>query len=154
EVPDLVDTGGRFGENPVRVGVRYFCSPRARRQLAAEIGAQFARFAATGLPLSHVDAHLHFQLHPVVFPMALAGARGAACYRIRIPLDSWSAHCRIDPVDAWKQAPLAAVFAGGCARLRRRARAAGFCFPRFVLGLFRTGRLDAAYLSTLMRVLP
>jgi chitin disaccharide deacetylase len=49
--------------------------------------AQFQRFAATGLPLSHVDGHRHFHVHPVVFAevvrLALAyGARG-----IRLPAD-------------------------------------------------------------------
>jgi hypothetical protein len=35
-------------------------NPRARRQLAAEIRAQFEAFRATGLPLDHVNAHKHF----------------------------------------------------------------------------------------------
>src|SRR5439155_21832584 len=71
EVPELVSSDGRFGEDPVRVGMRYFFSSRARRQVAAEIRAQFHRFAQTGLPLSHVDAHLHYQLHPAVLAAAL-----------------------------------------------------------------------------------
>ena len=37
-----------------------------KRQLAREVAAQFAAYAATGLPLDHVDAHQHFHLHPTV----------------------------------------------------------------------------------------
>jgi len=153
-VPALVGSEGRFGDNPLQVGMRYFFSPRARRQLRAEIESQFARFTATGQPLSHVDAHLHFHLHPVVLDAMIAGARDAGCRRLRIPLDSWPIHRRIDAPDAWRQAVLAAVFAIGCAAMRRKARAAGLVSPARVLGLFRTGSLDGPYLSRLVRALP
>jgi len=32
-------------------------------QLRAEIHAQFEKFHATGLPLDHVNGHLHLHLH-------------------------------------------------------------------------------------------
>ena len=50
----------------VRAGMRFFFRPPARRQLAAEIRAQFAAFAATGLTLDHANAHKHFHLHPTI----------------------------------------------------------------------------------------
>ena len=37
-----------------------------KRQLRAEIEAQFAAFAATGLPFDHVNTHKHFHLHPTI----------------------------------------------------------------------------------------
>ncbi|HKW55475.1 MAG TPA: ChbG/HpnK family deacetylase, partial [Stellaceae bacterium] len=54
EVPDLVDRSGAFDDNMLRAGIRFFFSQRARRQLAAEIRAQFMAFRATGLALDHV----------------------------------------------------------------------------------------------------
>ena len=67
--------------------VRYSFDPEARRQLAAEIGAQFAAFAATGLPLDHANAHKHMHLHPAVGRLMIGDrpplrpARGARARR-------------------------------------------------------------------------
>ena len=41
-------------------------SRAARRELAAEITAQFAAFRDSGLTLDHCNAHKHFHLHPLV----------------------------------------------------------------------------------------
>ncbi|MGN6123668.1 MAG: ChbG/HpnK family deacetylase, partial [Sphingomonas oligoaromativorans] len=49
EVPDLVDETGHFRTNMALAGVNFFFRPSVRRQLAAEIEAQFAAFHATGL---------------------------------------------------------------------------------------------------------
>src|SRR5690242_16077048 len=59
EIPDLLDAHGQFPSDQLRLGINYFARPHVRRQLAAEIRAQFAAFAATGLPLAHADAHKH-----------------------------------------------------------------------------------------------
>ncbi|MGC1381541.1 MAG: ChbG/HpnK family deacetylase [Candidatus Baltobacteraceae bacterium] len=48
-------------------GFRFFFRPGVRVQLAAEIRAQFERFAATGLALDHADAQNHMHVHPTVF---------------------------------------------------------------------------------------
>ena len=66
EIPDLVDAAGQFPSDQLRLGIAYFFRPRVRRQLAAEIRAQFAAFAATGLTLDHANAHKHMHLHPTV----------------------------------------------------------------------------------------
>ena len=49
-----------------RAGIAIFLKPAVRRQVEAEIEAQFAAFAATGLVLDHVNAHKHFHLHPTI----------------------------------------------------------------------------------------
>jgi hopanoid biosynthesis associated protein HpnK len=153
-IPALVGSGGRFREDPVAAGIRYYFSRRARAQVESEIEAQFERFAATGLPLSHVDGHLHFQLHPVVFRAAMELAPRYGCRQIRIPQDDWGLHRRLAAWDAWRQAPLALVFALLCHRNRRRAAAAGLRATDRVLGFYQTGRLDTTYLARLARALP
>src|SRR6185312_4704089 len=65
-IPDLVDSDGFFRTNMALCGASMFFRPKVRRQLAAEIEAQFLIFAATGLALDHVNTHKHFQLHPTV----------------------------------------------------------------------------------------
>src|ERR1700686_1772282 len=66
QVPDLVGPDGFFRTDMAPLGFDIAFKPRVRRQVAAEITAQFAAFAATGLPLDHVNAHKHFHLHPVI----------------------------------------------------------------------------------------
>ncbi|MBV9694316.1 MAG: ChbG/HpnK family deacetylase, partial [Alphaproteobacteria bacterium] len=56
QVASLV-RGGRFDSNMARAGAAMFFRPKARRELAREIEAQFQAFAATGLALDHVNTH-------------------------------------------------------------------------------------------------
>ncbi len=66
EVPDLIGPDGWFRRDTARFGAEIFFRPRLQRQIAREIEAQFEAYAATGLPLDHVDAHQHFHLHPTI----------------------------------------------------------------------------------------
>ena len=87
EIPDLVDASGWFPSDQVRLGVRYFFRPLVRRQLAAEIRAQFAAFAATGLTLDHANAHKHMHLHPTVGRLMLQIGAGFGLHSVRIPAE-------------------------------------------------------------------
>jgi hopanoid biosynthesis associated protein HpnK len=87
DIPDLVDDNGQFPSDQVRLGFRYFFRPRARRQLAAEIRAQFAAFAATGLPLDHANAHKHMHLHPTVGRLMIEIGREFGLHTIRVPAE-------------------------------------------------------------------
>ena len=66
-IPHLVNTNSEFTNNPVAAGCRYFFSSQCKAELRDEIAAQFEKFRATGLPLDHVNGHLHMHLHPAVF---------------------------------------------------------------------------------------
>ena len=84
-IPALVDAKGRFGDRMARDGVRFFFLPRVRRQLAAEIRAQFEAFAASGLPLDHVNTHKHFHLHPTLLRLIIDIGRPFGLRAIRWP---------------------------------------------------------------------
>ena len=86
-LPHITGPDGRFSINQAALGVRYFFSPAARRELRAEIEAQFAAFAATGLPLHHADAHKHFLLHPTIARMLIAVGREYGLKRLRVPAE-------------------------------------------------------------------
>src|SRR5438132_5013442 len=43
EIPTLVDREGNFSNNPIAAGLKYFFSPRARRELRNELAAQFEK---------------------------------------------------------------------------------------------------------------
>src|SRR6185437_6464549 len=87
EIPDLVDATGQFPSDQLRLGLNYFFRPGTRRQLAAEIRAQFAAFAATGLTLDHANAHKHMHLHPTVGRLMLDIGREFGLTTIRVPAE-------------------------------------------------------------------
>ena len=91
-IPALVDAQGRFGNNMVRDGVRFFALAAVRRQLEAEIRAQFQAFADTGLALDHVNAHKHFHLHPTLLEMLLRIGSEFGVAAVRLPREpAWAA---------------------------------------------------------------
>jgi hopanoid biosynthesis associated protein HpnK len=87
EIRDLVDADGWFPADQVRLGFRYAFSRRARAELAREITAQFAAFAATGLRFAHVDAHKHMQMSLYVGSLLAANMRAYNVPRMRIPAE-------------------------------------------------------------------
>jgi len=85
EVSDLVGADGLFSTQLVRSGFKFFFSRRVRRQLEAEIRAQFEAFKHTGLKLDHVNGHHHMHLHPTVTDLILRVGRDYGLDSIRIP---------------------------------------------------------------------
>jgi hopanoid biosynthesis associated protein HpnK len=136
-IPDLVDEHGRFGDAMVRDGFRFFFLPHVRAQLALEIRAQFEAFAATGLPLDHVNTHKHFHLHPTVLSLMLDIGRDYGMRGMRLPYEAG--------------APLA--LRPWIALARARLDRHGIMHNDHVAGLARSGRLDeAAFIDALARL--
>jgi hopanoid biosynthesis associated protein HpnK len=84
-IPDLVGRDGLFSSELARAGVRYFFRRSAQRQLEAEVRAQFAAFAATGLAFDHVNAQCHYHLHPTVLGLILKVAGDYGRPPMRVP---------------------------------------------------------------------
>src|SRR5258708_34007373 len=63
-IPGIADGSGHMDSRMFARGVRYFALPSVRRQLEAEIRAQFSAFAQTGLSLDHGNGPKPFHLHP------------------------------------------------------------------------------------------
>jgi len=146
-VPDLVDQDGRFRNNMVRAGLD-FLRPKVRRQLEAEIAAQFAAFAATGLPLDHINAHKHFHLHPTIASLILRIGRRHGMRAARAPIEPRATLRKIEPVDGFDVAlPWAKL-------VRRRLRRAGLAVPDQVFGLAWSGALNKDRLCGLLKHLP
>src|SRR5258708_6495406 len=116
EVRGLVGPDGRFDDNQIRAGLRYFFVPGVRRQLAAEIRAQFEAFRATGLALDHVNAHQHMHLHPTVARLIVEIGRAYGMRAVRLPAEPAAVLHRAFPGETqWAPAYRPAVTA-----LRRR----------------------------------
>ncbi len=145
EVPTITDARGALTDDPARAGLSYFFHPRARREIQREIAAQFAAFAATGLPLSHVDAHLHLHIHPVIFAAAMRGAESLGVRRMRVPHDDLETALSFDRSDLLRKRVDAALFGVFSRLMKARLRRRGFLFPARVFGNFQSGRMSEAY---------
>ncbi len=149
EIPDLVDEHGWFPSDQLRLGLRYTCSARARAQLASEIAAQFAAFAATGLRLSHADAHKHMHLHPHVARLLIDTGRRHGLRRVRVPAEPPSVMRRLgarpglagSAMHAWTRV------------LRRQIAAAGMDAPDAVFGLAWSGHMTEERVRALLGLL-
>ena len=149
-IPDLVDADGRFQSNMALAGIN-FLRPRVRRQLEAEITAQFEAFAATGLPLDHVNAHKHFHLHPLVATLLLKIGPRFGMRAVRAPVEPAHVLARAETTPTPISARLATAYAR---QLAHRLRRAGMAAPDAVFGLRWTGHLTAERLLALIPHLP
>lgn len=148
-LPALVDGQGQFRADMGRMGFKIFASPAARRQLAAEIEAQFAAFAASGLPLDHVNAHKHFHLHPTVAATILRIGRRYGMKAIRAPIES---ERLLRTIDGTRTGPR--IETSWSRLVRRRMRAAKMMVPDQVLGLAWSGAMTTNRLRGALEHLP
>ena len=148
-IPALVDATGNFRTDMARAGVTIFASPAARRQLAAEIEAQFAAFAATGLALDHVNAHKHFHLHPTIAGTILKVGKRFGMRAARAPIESRELLRQVDGTDTGPR--IETVWAR---LVRARLRRAGMLVPDQVFGLAWSGAMTADRVRGILERLP
>jgi hopanoid biosynthesis associated protein HpnK len=137
-IPALVGADGLFRRDMGRLALRMFADPAARAQLDAEVAAQFAAFAATGLRLDHVNAHKHFHLHPTIAAAVLRIGPAFGMRAVRAPVER--GHRGVEAV--WARL------------LRHRLRRAGMLVPDQVVGLAWTGAFDAPRMRAALAGLP
>ena len=131
QVSALVGTDGRFPANMLGTAVKIAFNARAHVQMQAEVAAQFAAFAKTGLPLDHVNAHKHFHLHPLILRVILSEGARHGLKAMRLPVE-----------------PGAGAFHNGWARLvGRQLGRAGLLVNDRVAGLADSGAMDALALT-------
>ena len=137
-IPGLVDATGNFRTDMAATALDIFLRPVVRRQLEAEVEAQFAAFAATGLKLDHVNAHKHFHLHPTIASTVLRVGKRYGMTAVRAP---------VEPGSGGIAAPFARLLQG---RLRR----AGMLVPDQVCGLADSGAVTPDRLRAIVAALP
>jgi chitin disaccharide deacetylase len=152
-LPALTGGGGRgsFRNDMVGMGLRIFLDPAARRQLAREIEAQFDAYAATGLPLDHVDCHKHFHLHPTIARIIGVIGRRHGMTALRVPNEPADMVTKID-----KQTPSLERRVAGwrAARLRTNVLREGLRTADRVFGLAWSGAMTEPRIASLIAQLP
>jgi hopanoid biosynthesis associated protein HpnK len=154
KIPGLVNLRGEFSNNPVEAGFRYFFNRRLREPLRAEIHAQFARFHATGLPLDHVDGHLHLHLHPVVFGILMADAEKLGIRRMRFTRDCLARSRRMARGRWLYRVSHAAIHQWLSSRAREPLRQRGIKHAQITFGLLQDSHVDEEYVLKLLPELP
>lgn len=153
-IPDLVDEDGEFRRGLVGAGIRFFFRPSVRRQIEAEIRAQFQSFQGTGLALDHVNAHNHMHLHPTVLNVIIKVGQAFGLNAVRIPYEP--------PLVSWRAADLGlfprilhtAALKPWTYIMQRRLRRAAIKTNDFVFGLNDTGAMDERLLLRFLQQLP
>jgi len=144
---DLVTPEGLFRSDMAKMGADIFFTPGVRQQLAAEIEAQFEAFAATGLPLDHVNTHLH----PTIARLILRIGRRYGMKASRAPIEPRAVLAAVDPAavppPAWLTEPWARL-------VRARYRRAGVVMADQVFGLAWSGSMTPERVAGIIRHLP
>ncbi len=151
QLPDLVGQDGNFRTDMARLGAAIFFRPKVRAQVRAEIEAQFAAFAATGLPLDHVNAHKHFHLHPTIAGLILEVGRRYGLKAARALIEPVALLNAIEPTP---MAPAGIIAAPWAKAVGRRFRRAGLTVPDQVFGLVWSGAMTRERVAALVARLP
>jgi hopanoid biosynthesis associated protein HpnK len=147
EIPGLTDAAGRLDDRMWLSAMKFAVRPSIRRQLEAEIRAQFTAFERTGLTLDHVNVHKHFHLHPTLLGLILKIGREFGSAGLRIPDEPlWAAFEEgrwFDSLGALSLKPWVAL-------MRRRVRAAGLAANDAVFGIASSGRMTECLLLKIL----
>jgi len=150
-IPGLVDAAGMLPMEPIPAGVRYFFVPALRQQVRREIAAQLDRFAASGLPLSHVDGHLTIHMHPFVLDVLCQLAPRYGLRAMRLPLEPLRHSIGFDRRFLGRKLGEGFIFSILGRYARRVLLRHGIRFPRRMYGMHQTGHISEEYL---LHILP
>jgi hopanoid biosynthesis associated protein HpnK len=150
QIPGIADADGRMGEDMFFRGVRYFTSAAVRKQLEAEIRAQFAAFARTGLTLDHVNAHKHFHLHPTILGILIRVGREFGARAMRVPHEPFWFAARTGHWDA----AAGTLLTPWLMLMKHRLRVAGIFHNDCLFGIANSGCMDEARLLAIVARLP
>jgi hopanoid biosynthesis associated protein HpnK len=150
-IPGLADPTGHMDSRMLVNGVRFFMLPDVRRQLEAEIRAQFCAYARTGLALDHVNVHKHFHLHPTVLEMLLRIGGDYGMRAVRLPHEP---HWFAMRGGKWISGANGVFLTPWLALMKRRLRNANIAYNDRVFGIAASGAMDEGKLLDILSRLP
>jgi len=141
----VADASGRFGENPVVAGMRYFFNRRIRALLRDEIRAQIELHLKLTGTLNHIDGHLNFHVHPVIADMLIEFAAEYHVPCIRLPHEPVFTTLRLAGDHAPRKMIEAVIFRALSRRTRRMIGLRGIISTDQLFGLHQSGNLSEEY---------
>jgi hopanoid biosynthesis associated protein HpnK len=150
QVPHLVDATGQFSHQATLAGLKYQFSRAAQQEIPLEIRAQLEKFRATGLPLSHVDGHLHLHVHPLILRHLVNLADEFQIPVIRLPYEELSINLSFDRDRLFDKLFRALIFLPLRRYGERLLRLHDIQFAERVYGLLQTSSVQEDYLLDLI----
>src|SRR5512146_1501110 len=142
----LVDAEGRFVENPVRGGMRYFFNRGLRTKIADECRAQIELHLKLVGYLNHIDGHLNFHVHPVICDILLELASEYHVPCVRLPREPVFTTLALARDNAARKLVEAVIFRALSRRARRRMARHGIKSTDWLFGLHQSGNLSEHYM--------
>jgi hopanoid biosynthesis associated protein HpnK len=151
ELPDLLKRDGCLRTDLAKLGFDLFLRSGPRRQMAAEIEAQFNAYRLSGLSLDHVNAHHHFHLHPTIAALIVDIGKRYGLRAVRVPAEPGRVLDRIEPSGKPHRDPFIAPWT---ALLRKRVRARRLATTDHVFGRAWSGAMSEARVAGILEHLP
>lgn len=146
EIPDLVNEGGNFSDNPVTTGFRYFFDRGLYCQLKREIEAQIVRILDAGIPLTHIDGHLNIHLHPTVFRILAELMPRYGITTFRLARERLAHNLRFDRERKFGKTIESLIFALLTDHARPELDRMGIHYAAEVKGVLNSGRMTEEYI--------
>jgi hopanoid biosynthesis associated protein HpnK len=151
----LVDDAGRFVENPVKGGMRYFFNRGLRTKITDECRAQIELHLELVGFLDHIDGHLNFHVHPVISDILLDLASEYRVPCIRLPREPVFTTLALARDNAPRKLVEAIIFRALSKRARRKMTERGIKSTDWLFGLHQSGNLSEQYmLGVIARLRP
>jgi hopanoid biosynthesis associated protein HpnK len=154
EIAPVVDALGRFSNQPVLSGLRYFFTPGIRSKLIAECRAQIELHLKLMGYLDHIDGHLNFHVHPAIADIVVALAQEYKIPCIRLPAEPVFTTLAISRDRVVGKLIEAMIFRTLSRRTRRMAAERGLRTTDRLFGLYQTHHITEDYVVGVMERLP
>jgi hopanoid biosynthesis associated protein HpnK len=150
ELGGAVDPEGRFPDNPVMAGMRWFFDRKVRAHLRDEIRAQIERHLELVGYLNHIDGHLNFHVHPVIADILVDFAVEYKVPCIRLPLEPVMTTVALRRDNLPRKLVESVIFRTLSRRARRMMRERGLKSTDRLFGLHQSGHLDEDYVLSII----
>jgi hypothetical protein len=110
------------------------------------VEAQILKFLSTGLEPTHIDGHLHFQVHPAVSRVVVELAKRYEIPAFRLPREPLWLNLRLNRENSASKIAHGLIYRRLCAGAEKLLLARGIPFPDRYFGLLASGRMDERYL--------
>jgi hopanoid biosynthesis associated protein HpnK len=154
QIAPVVNALGKFGNNPVLAGFRYFFTPGIREKLKAECRAQIELHLKLIGYLNHIDGHLNFHVHPALADIVVELAQEYKVPCIRLPREPVFTTIGIARDHLGRKLMESLIFRTLARRTRRMAAERGIKSTDWLFGLHQTGFVTEDYVVSVMQRLP
>lgn len=154
QIAPVVDAMGRFSNQPVLSGLKYFFTPGIQAKLKSECRAQIELHLKLIGYLNHIDGHLNFHVHPALADIVIELAHEYKVPCIRMPAEPVFTTLAISRERAAAKLVEAMIFRTLSRRARRMAAERGIRSTDRLFGLHQTHHITEDYVVGVMNRLP